>query len=242
MEIENVYCCSDIHGDYSIWSQIKEILDKDETSMLYFLGDAADRGVHGYQIIKEMLNHPRVIYIKGNHEDMFVRAAREFISPEEKEYFFMQMLYQNGGESTFDSWLVDRGDINFNIINQLDKLPYYQVYTNPKGKKILLCHAGVSYALPINRDLTEKEKDDILWDRDHIHQPWSKDAEYDVMIHGHTPVQIYNKSLAFNYPIIDIYCKNHKINIDMGLPESGLIRLLNLNTGTQICLTSKEEK
>ena len=64
----HVYACSDIHGSLSIWNKIKEILKPNDA--LYFLGDACDRGFDGWQIIKEMLDDLRVIYIRGNHEQL----------------------------------------------------------------------------------------------------------------------------------------------------------------------------
>ena len=66
------YASADWHGCYWIWEKIKEILKPDDT--LYFLGDAADRGSDGWQIIKELLNDSRIIYLKGNHEDLLIKA------------------------------------------------------------------------------------------------------------------------------------------------------------------------
>ena len=66
------YTSSDWHGCYWVWKQIKNILQPDDK--LYFLGDACDRSDDGWQIIKELLNDPRIIYLKGNHEDLLVKA------------------------------------------------------------------------------------------------------------------------------------------------------------------------
>ena len=73
----SIYCCSDLHGRYDIWRQIKSFLKPEDK--LYYLGDAADRGPNGWKIIKELISDNRIIYIKGNHEDMLVKAMKEYI-------------------------------------------------------------------------------------------------------------------------------------------------------------------
>ena len=71
------YCFTDLHGMYNLWQQIRDYASP--TDKLYFLGDAMDRGPHGIKILKELLADPRVVFIKGNHEDIFVSSAREYL-------------------------------------------------------------------------------------------------------------------------------------------------------------------
>ena len=44
------YCFTDVHGNYNLWRQIHDYCDATDT--IYFLGDAADRGEDGLQIIQ----------------------------------------------------------------------------------------------------------------------------------------------------------------------------------------------
>ena len=55
------YACSDLHGNWELWTEIKKFLKPDDT--LYYLGDATDRGPDGWAILKEMLNDSRINYI-----------------------------------------------------------------------------------------------------------------------------------------------------------------------------------
>ena len=68
----SVYAFSDIHGQRKLFDQVMAEIGPDDT--VYFLGDAIDRGPNGWAILKELMNDPRVIYIKGNHEDMMCNA------------------------------------------------------------------------------------------------------------------------------------------------------------------------
>ena len=75
--MNKVYACSDLHGMYRLWEQIRDYCD--ETDKIIFLGDAADRGKDGRKIIQELLADKRVTYIKGYHEDMFAICVPEFL-------------------------------------------------------------------------------------------------------------------------------------------------------------------
>lgn len=67
------YAVSDIHGRKDLWLKAnKEVFSPNDT--IYFLGDAADRGPDGWEMIKTLLDDERVIYLIGNHEDMLIKA------------------------------------------------------------------------------------------------------------------------------------------------------------------------
>ena len=57
----SVYALSDLHGNLNIWKKIKEFLKPEDK--VYFLGDAADRGDYGWEIIKEIIKHIVIITI-----------------------------------------------------------------------------------------------------------------------------------------------------------------------------------
>ena len=68
-----VYACTDFHGYYGLLIEIMAYLKPGDE--VYFLGDANDRGPHGWRLMKDIYNQPQFHYLKGNHEDMFVDVA-----------------------------------------------------------------------------------------------------------------------------------------------------------------------
>lgn len=191
----NHYVMSDIHGMGDLFDEVMNYLEEDnEPYQLIYLGDACDRGPDGYRIMKQLLRNPNVIYLKGNHEDLFVKAAYAFRRLCQDEHmtsnqiyeaygrdvsYIMQMEqdmwlhYANGGASTFESWIKD--GCPQGIITQLQNLPVKYSYKNYD-----FCHAGcLSYYFE-NDD--EKE---MIWSRKHFPMPWIKGR---TLIHGHTPV------------------------------------------------------
>ena len=191
----NHYVMSDIHGMGDLFDEVMNYLEEDnEPYQLIYLGDACDRGPDGYRIMKQLLRNPNVIYLKGNHEDLFVKAAYAFRRLCQDEHmtsnqiyeaygrdvsYIMQMEsdmwlhYANGGASTFESWIKD--GCPQRIITRLQNLPVKYSYKNYD-----FCHAGcLSYYFE-NDD--EKE---MIWSRRHFPMPWIKGR---TLIHGHTPV------------------------------------------------------
>lgn len=205
--MHDIYTFSDIHG---MWDLYKAIMDycheQDPEAMIIYCGDACDRGPDGYRIMKELLNNPYVVYLKGNHEDLFVRAAREikcklnFENTErdrvetvlsacknfDYKYTNIQNSLYNGGLSTLIDWTKDGMPMDF--VEKIDKLPL-TFSTN----KCDFCHAAGVYTTfkrvndaeynqtPINPDDAEL----IMWTRSAFKYGWEKER---TVIFGHTPV------------------------------------------------------
>jgi hypothetical protein len=69
-----VIVAGDLHGDLEAFERIRDLFVQAPGSLLIFLGDYADRGSHGLEVIegvKELMEkfEGRVIALKGNHED-----------------------------------------------------------------------------------------------------------------------------------------------------------------------------
>ena len=240
----SVYSCSDIHGCMWAWNAIKNFLKPEDK--LYFLGDSADRGNDGWQIMKELLADPRVIYIRGNHEDLLLDAVgncqpETFNADDFHWDNAMNTWFLNGGEPTYNAYLKDTE--RFTVIHQLKNLPFIVCYHNTNDEDVYLTHAGCNVH-DIN-DLTEEE---AVWDRHHyLINRW--DGSYNEMIvHGHTPIPLMveqQDAIAAYYSNDDTprdcdddmiepgaywYAGGHKVNIDCGCVFTDTIVLLNLDT------------
>lgn len=195
------YVMSDIHGMGDLFDEVMDFLNEQPDGyQLIFLGDACDRGPDGYRIMKSLLENPNVIYLKGNHEDLFVKAIweakahaldeglpmQEFVKSFGSNYEFMlygsgwdmRLYLQNGGEPTFSAWLKDGASMSF--VNNIAKLPIYHCHND----KIDMFHAGsTSYTLEVMNE------HDMLWDREHFACKWMYGEGDRTLIHGHTPVK-----------------------------------------------------
>ena len=236
--MNKVYAFSDIHGMYDLWRQISEYCD--ETDKIYFLGDAVDRGPDGIKIIEELLADKRIIYLKGNHEDFFIKIGTEIL---EGHTSSIRLWRENGGASTIAGLLEKKENEVWDLIYKLNALPQVCEYINKQGQKIILSHAGD--VLTYRKEYDSHGGSNYLWDRDHLTWDFEKDITDDMpyIVHGHTPVPalphfgIYPESYFKIYK----YCKEHKIDIDLGCFETQRIALLDLDTLEPIYFTQKEE-
>lgn len=183
----SIYATTDLHGRLDLYLKIKEFLQPND--LVYFLGDAGDRGLKGWELIKAIYNDPQFIYIKGNHEDMLVDAIRMYLKyPDYKSPEF-KLLRDNGGEKTMEDWWLDGADERW--VDILNNLPTHAEYRNKNGQLILMSHAGYTpWMDPDSQNTIFVPSDfELLWNRDHFY-----DGEYEdwlqnsVVIHGHTSI------------------------------------------------------
>lgn len=234
----SVYATCDWHGYLGIYSEIKAFLQPDD--IVYFLGDANDRGDHGYALMKLIYNDSQFKYLKGNHEQMFIDVARSWKNSgltDEQCYKFntsaYRMIKNNGGVRTFDDWRKDGAPMEWP--EKLDLLPLYDVYENKDGIKLFLSHAGCTLWQEKGvQDGTITLFDDLLWGREHIYDEWDEQcpSNYKV-IHGHTPVPLLKERLCIFEPIKMgpyWYANDYKCCIDQRTAANGVACLLNLDT------------
>ena len=226
-----VYCCSDLHGMYNLYEKICAKLKPEDK--VIFLGDAGDRGPEGWRLIRAILDNPQWIYLKGNHEDMLIKAIDEAQAIDEGLYGYACLLSQrNGGGPTIKACLADNE--GFDIIERLRNLPLQAHYTSPSGVEYWCTHAGYT---PKEDDVTPNKIPDrlLIWDRDHMIDtdfPYQKDF---YIIYGHTPIEYsYNyvtdgdfMDRKYNSPYL--YGNNMKIDIDAGAFYTNQIFLFNLD-------------
>ena len=238
----DVFAFTDIHGQKELFDKIYTWLNgRSEPWKCYFLGDACDRGEFGYSIIKSLLSDDRFIYMKGNHEDLFVRAAKALkqcwaeegftqkeIMSDPCLYIMMYQYYddvglhiQNGGLDTLIAWVADGCPLN--IVSELDRLPEHITLPHEVWGTLDLSHSG---------HLID-ESDGFIWSREHFHEKW----EGGRMIHGHTPVRSLVKYAFLDGPANTarpaFYQEGTKIDLDTACFLSETITVLNLNTFEQ---------
>jgi hypothetical protein len=148
--VKNVYVAGDLHGDYESFSKIIGRYEESEkNSLLLFLGDYADRGYNGLEIItklnKLLDSREDIVALKGNHE-MYVNGEPAF-SP-------CDLIYE--AQIKYGSWKKFYHEI---ISDFLAKLYIAAIINN-----VLFIHAGVSSGIKTIKDLTKSENEvDLLW-------------------------------------------------------------------------------
>ena len=249
--MHDIFCFTDIHGCRPLFDAIMNYCHKqDPEGMILFLGDAIDRGPDGYSIMKELLANPQVAYLKGNHEDMFTKAARELkalfsFETTNKEdiqkvlnackhfdykYASIQDSLYNGGLATLTDWILD--GMPMDIVERVDHLPYTFIYG-----KCDFSHAAASPQIFARVCESEYEGDgpnkydaqSILWSRTLLQYEWTPGR---IAVFGHTPVPYLDEYIkdgpCKNVPTL--FSNGTKLDMDTGAVFTGKAYVLNVLT------------
>lgn len=217
--MNKVYACSDIHGVLDLWEQIDQFTDS--TDKIYFLGDAVDRGPHSWKTFKAIYSNPKVEYIKGNHEDMLVKAMKDYSRYSDESLLWLN----NGGTETIDDFLID--DFKEEWLREIEDLPTHLKYVNKNGEEIYMSHAGFTLH-KIGEEIMIPEDEALIWDRRHLHSNFFDESCIDCYsVFGHTPIQLQDRYIG---GFGALYLPGNKICIDNGAFFSGKCCLLDLDT------------
>lgn len=208
--MHDVFYFTDLHGRMDLFNMMRDwCYSQDTECTIIYGGDACDRGENGYEIIQELLADPQIVYLYGNHEDLFVQAVDAIIGycassdeayaqlhnfhTEEDACNFIATLEHNeavylhlanGGLLTLVHWLLDGA--NEEIIDQLRNLP--RVY---RYNQIDISHAGYTasafdgiWAADEQTAANAYDLHEIIWNRSCLALGWATDR---IGVFGHTP-------------------------------------------------------
>lgn len=226
-----VYVCSDLHGCYDLYQVINNMIKPDDT--VIFIGDAGDRGPEPWKTIEAIYENPQWTYLKGNHEDMLVKALR---NPNNYD-----LLEYNGGAETYKQ-CINTGKAE-EWADKLEKLP-----TILCGRLPWINGDPISYQIN-HSGAVKGDENDFLWNR----TQFAIRPDNCIVIHGHTPTEIllteywwdldrnvhpknYDESMG-----CIVYCGGRKIDIDLGSVWTGYASLINLDTMVEYVVNNKGE-
>ncbi|MBQ1532331.1 MAG: fructose-bisphosphatase class III [Solobacterium sp.] len=189
-----VYAISDLHGCKDEFDEMLKKISFSEYDEMYIIGDVCDRGNHSIALLQEIMAHPNMHLIFGNHDEWLADFAQTLIDVKKNDgvmdLFNMDLvrwLHYNGGYKTADEFLdLDYPDC-YDIKLYLENREYYKKLT-VKGKNFLLVHAGLgAYCRPDVR-ISEIPTSELVWSHIGVNDNPFDDV---VMIVGHMPTFLY---------------------------------------------------
>lgn len=150
------FAIGDIHGQLSLLKKMLSTLPLIDSDTLIFLGDYIDRGEDSKGVIDYLLEYDypcSVIFLRGNHEDLFLDAAAERYP----KFQNTMMWLRNGGTTTVKSYDPDTEDLWSNF--DLHKIPvahvvfFKSLLNYYETNDYIFVHAGCDPLMPlINQD------------------------------------------------------------------------------------------
>jgi len=152
-EIDQIIIVGDIHGDYESFRRVHNLFDPKQDYVI-FLGDYADRGSKGIEVIegvkKLIMKYPaKVITLKGNHED-YTEGGNPTFRP-------CDLIYEAGEK---------RGGWATYFKNELKPFINHLHLSALVPGEVLFVHGGVSRRVQRLEDLrypSRHVEKDILW-------------------------------------------------------------------------------
>lgn len=208
-----IYAIGDIHGEDDALRQMLSKLPLEPSDTVIFLGDAINRGPHGYECVEQILTFDRCrkVFIPGNHEEAML------IYLEDGDPIALTGM---AGQGTLDSYAAAGIDLRPGGMAALPEahqrfygmaypwtLPFYIT------EQYIFTHAGWDLALPLERQSASL----LRWSK-------VKGCENSVwtqtVIRGHTPM-----------PKITPVKSKQYISIDTGCGMGGFLSALALPSG-----------
>ena len=206
----------DVHGCLYSLAKLLGLIKPKTNDVIVFLGDYIDRGLRSSGVIEALIDmkrtYPNMVCLKGNHEDMFIRALAG-------DRYQEGLFLYNGGTMPGDSYTVketppvvgeefEMGGVKFILPDShrkfLDELP-----THFETDDYIFVHAGLYPTI----ELKDQNDQDKMWIRaDFLESKckWDK-----IVVHGHTPG---------TWPHID----ERRIGLDTGVVFGGRLTALDL--------------
>ncbi|HWV12117.1 MAG TPA: metallophosphoesterase family protein [Sphingobium sp.] len=222
-----VYAIGDIHGRLDLFDRLLQLIGEDDAGRsplpchLILLGDLMDRGPQSAAVIERAMAlagaSPNVHLIKGNHEEVFVGAARG--SPQ-----FAAYCRRIGGIAALESYGLEPGvgaamtdgDMASWMLRQVprDHIDFLDGFEDSLIMgDYLFVHAGIRPGLP----LEEQEAADLRWIRgEFLHD---RQLHPYMIVHGHSITEEVDEQA-------------NRIGIDTGAWKSGKLTAIGLQ-GTE---------
>lgn len=213
MEYKRILAIGDIHGCADTVKELVRRLEPTPDDVMVFLGDYVDRGDKSFEVVDYLIELDKThncVFIKGNHEDMWVSYLDKTMNMSDHSMFFY-----NGGTSTLKSYcdnIIDEttGDVmktgnglGFDDLPQSHRDFYNNLKIIHEIEDFIFVHAGVNPEY----DLEHQTENDLLWIRNQFLFYNSTIFEGKTIVHGHTPMEPHELDKYHN-----VY--DDKINLD----------------------------
>ncbi|MGH7822869.1 MAG: metallophosphoesterase family protein [Candidatus Binatia bacterium] len=207
----------DIHGCIGELQLLLRTIDPGPGDKIVFLGDYVDRGPNPRAVIDSLIDLRdsklcETVFLRGNHEDMFLAYLGEHGNHGEA------FLY-NGGQSTLASYGMRA---RWRGVEAREKIPpahlefLRRLALSELDSPLLFVHAGISPLVP----LAEQQEEDMLWIRDEFVR--NRHLLKETVVFGHTPM----RDVLWHIP--------YKIGLDTGCVYGNKLSCLDFTNATLV--------
>ena len=228
---EQIYIIGDVHGCFNTLLKLIDQFPNKEKSQICFVGDVIDRGPCSCETVELIIQNGYKI-VMGNHERRLLSNKDFFLK--NKIPFDTSWFYNNGGEETYRSYLIQSINFREKHIEFLESIPVYlefKDHKNQNGEHLVVSHSAVGKFWDLRDD--DRSRDEF---RRHILSGRGDTMQVEGIfnVYGHTPVceakfysnsanidtgcvynqKGYDKLCALEFPSMKIYTQKNVENFN----------------------------
>ncbi len=226
------YAVSDLHGCFEPYRKLFGVIGLGENDTLYVLGDVADRGEGGIDILLDMMTRKNVIPLKGNHDYIACRLLRSLGrtygggAGDDRLLEGYRLWFLDGGKPTLDAYLKLDAAAQNKVLAYWNTFEYY-AEEEAGGNRFFLSHT-----LPApgqGADLFDCPILDFSAGETDYGTRYLPDR---ITVTGHTPTFLIDPAAKGR-----IWRGNGHAAIDCGAVFGGPLGVLCLDTGEEFYIT-----
>jgi serine/threonine protein phosphatase 1 len=205
---------SDIHGQYTAFLHMLDLIHFTSRDRLCVLGDAIDRGPDGIAVLQHIMRTPNITMILGNHENMMLEAI---VGEQGKSYSW----FHNGFEPTIRAFDKLSNNEKHEILIYISRLKLQHTITAAE-RKFTLVHGRPKLTAAEEKRLILRSKAGDYGRSEFDRRIWSEfvpDAikrEGVTFVFGHRMTSRYQNARP-----LEIYFGDGCIGIDCGCARGG---------------------
>ncbi|MBQ8340919.1 MAG: metallophosphoesterase [Clostridia bacterium] len=144
------YVTAGICGDWDRYQRLLQAINLKKEDILFVIGDMADYGEQGVEVLTDMSMRENVYPVAGEHDflalrmlDGFDKMLKDGSMPDPEFAAEMTAWAADGGKPTLDGFRALDADMREGILEYLAELPLYEEI-EAKGKDYVLVYAGIA--------------------------------------------------------------------------------------------------
>ena len=161
------YVTAGICGDFDRYQRLLQAIDLKKEDILFVIGDMADYGEQGAEVLTDMSMRENVYPVAGEHDflalrmlDGFDKMLKSGSMPDPDFASEMTAWAADGGKPTLDGFRALDEDMREGILEYLAELPLYEE-VDARGKSYVLVYAGIADFDP-DAELDDYEPEDFF--------------------------------------------------------------------------------
>ena len=197
-----IWVVGDLHGHLATFRALVHRMRLQKEDRIVLLGDMIDRGPDSAGLIKYIREHPQIIAIKGNHEQMAIQSLQG------QSIELNSTWMAKGGASTWGSYIVQaNGDLHEAKLRFAEDCAWFaDLPSHVVLDSWRLVHAGYHP----NIDMDEQDEKTLLWIRRAFFKHDEAIDPRRCIIFGHTPTTKFGRSG---------HLADSKVSLDDGRPS-----------------------